>query len=207
MAPHALEPAGTARQRGPLAAARAHAVVGAPLRGQLTGSLGPGHHAPTAGGLRDDLDEVVGDDERLAVDVEDGFEGAETRHPVPGSPAQRAVDVHHETSPLHASRHAPNLAPHPQVARGRTAQDRRQRAIQIRRQGSGSVWCPSIMSAIMSPVPDRIVAARSCWYSVSVGSTSGHLAPRSGTNRPATAPMPPSRITCPVGLSYMAVRR
>src|SRR5437868_87577 len=212
--PRALQPPGTAAQRGPLTAGRAHRVVGAPLRRELTGPFGPGHHAPASGGLGDDLDEVVGDDQRLTVDVEDGFQGADTRHAVPSSPAQRTVDVDDEASPLHSG-HGRQLSPGPlgRDVTHRTGQAAtRHPAWTIRGQGSGirgqgSVWWPTIMSVIMSLVPDRIVAARSCWYRVSVVSTSGHTAPRSGTNRPATAPMPPSRIACPVGLSYTAVRR
>src|SRR5256885_14891531 len=71
----------------------------------------------------------------------------------------------------------------------------------------GSSWCPIIMSAIISALPERIVAARSCWYNESRVSTAGHTAPWSGTNNPATAPMPPSRMCRAVGVSYTAVRR
>src|SRR5437660_5630415 len=201
--PYALEPARAAVQGGPLAAAGAHGVVGAPLRRQLAGPFGSGHHAPTPRRLRDDLHEVVRDDERLTIDVEDGFEGTETRHAVPGSPPQRAVDVHYEASPLHSS-HAPNLASD-SVAQRDAPHRTRGNTLSTSFCHQGSAWCPTIMSGIMSP--DRMVAARSSRYRESVVSTSGHTAPRSGTNRPAAAPMPPSRIRCPVGLSYVAVRR
>src|SRR4029077_20858759 len=128
--------------------------------------------------------------ERLTIDVEDGFEGAEPRYAVPGSPPQRAVDVHREASPLHSS-HAPNLASDSVAQRDaphRTGGNTLSTSIVIYHQGSA--WCPTIISGIMSPAPDRMVAAKSSWYRESLVSTSGHTAPWSGTNRPATAPMP-----------------
>jgi len=100
----ACEPARAAAQLGALAAARAHAIVLAPVERQLARPLGTRDDGPTRGRLRDNLEEIVGDGERPAIDVEHGFEGSEPRHAIPGSAAQGARYVHLQTTPLH-SRH------------------------------------------------------------------------------------------------------
>src|SRR6266568_3093712 len=186
-------------QRRALPTARAHAVLRTPFGRQLAGPGRARHDGPPRGWPRDDLNEVVGDLEGPAVNVEDGFERGEPRYAVPSPAPQRAVDVHLETTPLHSG--------HGRKYVGWPPGERDPGYTHFGNLLQGSAWRPIIMSAIISALPERMVAARSFWYSESRGSTSGHTAPWSGTNNPATAPMPPSRMCRPVGFSYTAVSR
>src|SRR5207245_4589082 len=171
-----------------------HAVVR-----QLAGPGGAREDGPPRGWPRDDLNEGVGDLEGPVVNVEDGFERGEPRYAVPSPAPQRAVDVHLETTPLHSG--------HARKYVGWPPGERDPRHTRFGKVLQGSAWCPIIMSAIISALPERIVAARSCWYNESRVSTAGHTAPWSGTNTPAAAPMPPSRMCRPGGFSYTAVSR
>src|SRR5207247_147165 len=80
------EPARTAVHRRALPTAGAHAVLRTPFGRQLAGPGGARHDRPPRGWPRDDLNEVVGDLEGPAVNVEDGFERGKPRYAVP-SPA------------------------------------------------------------------------------------------------------------------------
>src|SRR5437879_5982807 len=92
--PRGPKRARTAVQRRALPTARAHAVLRTPVGRQLAGPGGARHDGPPRGWPRDDLNEVVGDLEGPAVNVEDGFERGEPRNAVPSPAPQRAVDVH-----------------------------------------------------------------------------------------------------------------
>src|SRR5437667_209527 len=143
--------------RRALPTARAHAVLRTPFGRQLAGPGGARHDGPPRGWPRDDLNEVVGDLEGPAVNVEDGFERGEPRYAVPSPAPQRAVDVHLETTPLHSG--------HGRKYVGWPPGERDPGYTRFGKMLQGSAWCPIIMSAIISALPERIVAARSRWYS------------------------------------------
>jgi len=91
---------GLFRQRSPGRATRAHTVPRAPVGRRTCTAAQPGHYGPHTRPNREHLQEGTRYGERLPVDLEDGFSGAELQHTVPSPAAQGTLRSRPDPGPL-----------------------------------------------------------------------------------------------------------
>ena len=91
---------GLFRQRSPGRATRAHTVPRAPVGRRTRAAAQPGHYGPHTRPNREHLQEGTRYGERLPVDLEDGFSGAELQHTVPSPATQGTLRSRPDPGPL-----------------------------------------------------------------------------------------------------------